>query len=122
MVCETFRMDGCPRFTRAWLCVRKEHPCSTWSRLLAFDPRTARELFAAEGIADLELSLVIPTRPRSKDIAAIVQWQWRENLGVRLKMTDQEETVWEQTIIRKQYRQVIEDSWIARCDDPTAHG
>ena len=86
--------------------------------VLAFDPPAARELLRAEGIANLDLSIIIAARPRSKDIAAIVQRQWRDHLGIRLNLSLQEETVWEQSFIQKQYQQVIEDTWTMFFEDP----
>jgi ABC-type oligopeptide transport system substrate-binding subunit len=86
--------------------------------VLAFDPRAARDLLHAEGVAKFELSLTIPTRPRSKEIAAIVQQHWREHVGIRLHVSHLEETVWEQSLENRQYPQVIEDSWTAIYDDP----
>ena len=44
--------------------------------VLAFDPRSARELLRAEGIEYLELSMTFPTLPRSRDIASIMRRQW----------------------------------------------
>jgi ABC-type oligopeptide transport system substrate-binding subunit len=66
----------------------------------------------------LDLSLIIPARPSSSEIAAIVQRQWREQLGVRLSLSVQEEKVWVQTFIQKQYPQIIEDTWTFFCEDP----
>jgi oligopeptide transport system substrate-binding protein len=86
--------------------------------VLAFDPPAARELLRAEGIADLELSIIVAARNRSKEIAAIVQRQWLEHLGIRLNLNFQEETVWEQSFIQKQYQQVIEDTWTLFFEDP----
>ena len=86
--------------------------------VLAFDPRSARELLRAEGIKDLELSMTFPALPRSKDIASIMQRQWSEHLGVRLNLSEQGETAWFQDMIEKRYRHLTEDSWTARCDDP----
>lgn len=85
---------------------------------MSFDPPAARELLRAEGLANLELSLIAVVRPRSKEIAEIVQKQWHEHLGIRLKVSFQEETVWEQTFIQKQYPQIIEDTWTMFVDDP----
>jgi ABC-type oligopeptide transport system substrate-binding subunit len=96
-------------------------PVSIYGRelnMLTFDPRAARELLRAEGISDLELSLIIAARPSSSEIAAIVQRQWREHLGIRLSLSVQEEKVWVQTFIQKQYRQIIEDTWTFFCEDP----
>ena len=87
--------------------------------VLAFDPRSARELLRAEGINDLELSMTFPTLPRSKDIASIMRRQWSEHLGVRLILSEQGETTWFQDMIEKRYRHLTEDSWTARCDDPS---
>ena len=86
--------------------------------ILAFDPRTARELLASEGISTLELWVTIPARPRSRDIAPIVQQQWRDHLGVRLNLLEVEETAWEQNLTLRRYRHAIEESWTAFCDDP----
>ena len=86
--------------------------------VLAFDPRAARDLLRSDGIAGLELSLSIPTRPKSKEIAAIVQQQWREHAGIRLHVSEIEETVWEQNLETRSYSQVTEDSWTAIYDDP----
>ena len=86
--------------------------------VMSFDPPAARELLRAEGIADLELSLIAVVRPRSKEIAEIVQRQWRAYLGIRLRVKFQEETVWEQTFIQKQYTRIIEDTWTMFVDDP----
>jgi oligopeptide transport system substrate-binding protein len=86
--------------------------------ILAFDPRTARELLVSEGIPSLELWVTIPARTRSRDIAPIVQQQWREHLGVRLNLVEVEEMVWEQNLTLRQYRHAIEESWTAFCDDP----
>lgn len=86
--------------------------------VMSFDPPAARDLLRAEGIADLELSLIAVVRPRSKEIAEIVQRQWREHLGIQLKVNFQEETVWEQTFIQKHYPQLVEDTWTMFVDDP----
>ena len=86
--------------------------------VLGFDPRIGRELLGREGIADLQLSVKIPARPRSRDIAPILQRQWRDNLGVRLNLIEVEETAWEQDLTFKRYRHIIEESWSAYCDDP----
>ena len=87
--------------------------------LLAFDPGAARELLRAEGIADLELAITFPTLPNIREIAVILQRQWRECLGVRVNLLEQGEAEWLQNLGKKQYRHVTQDSWTARCADPT---
>jgi hypothetical protein len=64
--------------------------------LLGFDPRAARELFAREGVRGLSMELTVPIRNGSREVARIVQSQWRENLGVNLRLREVEETTWEQ--------------------------
>jgi oligopeptide transport system substrate-binding protein len=85
---------------------------------MSFDPPAARELLRTEGLANLKLSLIAVVRPRSREIAEIVQKQWQDHLGIRLKLSFQEETMWEQTFIQKQYPQIIEDTWTMFVDDP----
>ena len=63
--------------------------------------------------------MTFPTLPRSKDIASIMRRQWSEHLGVRLILSEQGETTWFQDMIEKRYRHLTEDSWTARCDDPS---
>ena len=52
--------------------------------VLAYDPRAARELWAAAASAEarLPLSIHYPARVDSRLLAEILQHQWRENLGV----------------------------------------
>jgi ABC-type oligopeptide transport system substrate-binding subunit len=86
--------------------------------LLAFNPRVARELLGRDGIASLELSVKVPARPRSREVALILQRQWHEYLGVRMNLLEVEETAWEQDLTFKRYSHLIEESWSAFCDDP----
>ena len=86
--------------------------------LLGFDPRAARELFAREGVRGLSMELTVPIRNGSREVARIVQSQWRENLGVNLRLREVEETTWEQNAIHAEYRNAIEDSWTAFYEDP----
>jgi len=85
---------------------------------MSFDPPAARELLRSEGLANLELSLIAVVRPRSKEIAQIVQKQWHAHLGIRLSVSFQEETVWEQTFLQKRYPQLVEDTWTMFVEDP----
>jgi ABC-type oligopeptide transport system substrate-binding subunit len=86
--------------------------------LLGFDPRTARELFAREGVRGLSMELTVPIRNGSREVARIVQAQWREHLGVNLRLREVEVTAWEQNAIHAEYRDAIEDSWTAFYEDP----
>jgi ABC-type transport system substrate-binding protein len=86
--------------------------------VLSFDPRTARALIAKEGVGALSMELTFPIRNGSRELATIVQAQWREHLGIAVHLRGQEETAWEQSVIHAEYRDGIEDSWTAFCDDP----
>ena len=86
--------------------------------VLEFDPRTARELLHGQAINRLVLSLKVPSRAKSRDIAPILQRQWRENIGVQLSLLGVEQTAWEDDLTFKRHRHVIEESWSAYCDDP----
>ena len=87
--------------------------------ILGFDPRTARELLDREDMAGLELSVKIPARARSRDIAPIIQRQWLQHLGIQVSLSEVEQTVWEQDLTFKRYGHVIEESWSAFCEDPS---
>ena len=86
--------------------------------VLKFDPSAAREILRAEGIAELNLSITFPALPNIKDIAMILQQQWREHAGVRLNLSEQGPAAWGQDMIEKRYRHLTQDSWTARCADP----
>ena len=87
--------------------------------ILGFDPRTARELLDREDMAGLELSMKIPARPRSRDIAPIIQRHWLQHLDIQVSLSEVEQTVWEQDLTFKRYGHVIEESWSAFCEDPS---
>jgi ABC-type oligopeptide transport system substrate-binding subunit len=87
--------------------------------ILGFDPRAAREFLAAEGIGELTLSMVIPALPNVKEIAVIVQHQWREHAGVRLALSEKGPAEWLQELIEKRYQHLTQDSWTARFADPS---
>lgn len=86
--------------------------------LLAFNPQAARELLASEGVRGFPMELTVPIRNGSRELARIVQAQWRANLGVNLRLHEVEETTWEQAAINSRYRDSIEDSWTASYEDP----
>ena len=67
----------------------------------------------------MKLSMKIPARPRSRDIAPIIQRQWLQHLGIEVILSEVEETVWQQDLTFKRYGHVIEESWSAFCEDPS---
>ena len=70
-------------------------------------------------MAGTKLSIKIPARPRSRDIAPIIQRQWLQHLGIQVSLSEVEQTVWEQDLTFKRYEHVIEESWSAFCEDPS---
>jgi ABC-type oligopeptide transport system substrate-binding subunit len=86
--------------------------------ILAFEPRSARELLRAEGIEKFDLSITFPTLPNIREISVIVQRQWREYADARVRLIEQGVAEWLQDMNEKQYRHATQDSWTARCADP----
>jgi ABC-type oligopeptide transport system substrate-binding subunit len=89
--------------------------------ILGFNPRVARELLRAEGINDLTLSMTIPTLPNIREVALIVQRQWRDYAGVQIALSEEGVPEWFERLAEKRYAHVTQDSWTARCADPTEY-
>src|SRR5947199_4132244 len=75
---------------------------------LSYDPEAARKLMMLAGTGQLALTLTFPNRTRSKEIAQILQKQWRVNLGAEVNLVTLEWNVWVQTLLCGDYRGVIE--------------
>jgi len=88
--------------------------------ILSHDPPAARELLRMARAEGLVTDLVFPHRPRSKEIAEILQAQWRENLGVRVNLMMVERSGWDQMAISVSYRGIIESGQGADYADPQA--
>ena len=82
-----------------------------------FNPRTARERLAQEGLERLSIEITLPIRTGSREVARIVQAQWREQMGASLRLREQEENTWAESAIRNNHRHVIEDSWTPFYED-----
>ena len=92
-------------------------PCD----VLAYNPRAARELWAAAASAHARLPLPIHyfARIDSQHLAAILQQQWRENLGLDTLLAPQEFAAYVQTILTgNDWAGVAEDSYFAGYPDP----
>jgi oligopeptide transport system substrate-binding protein len=94
--------------------------------LLKFDPAGARDLLAKAGYSGgvqrngnrLAFTLTSSARPRSAKTAEILQRQWREHLGIDVRLSTVTESVWVATLTNKQYDGMIEDLWSAVYLDP----
>jgi oligopeptide transport system substrate-binding protein len=94
--------------------------------VLKFDPAGARDLLAKAGYgggvqqngAPLSFGLTSSARPRSAKTAEILQRQWREHLGIDVRLSTATESVWVATLTNKQYDGMIEDLWSAVYLDP----
>lgn len=92
-------------------------PCD----VLAYNPRVARELWAAAASPDPSQSLPIHyfARNDSHLLAEILQYQWRENLGFETKLLPLEMAMYVQTILNgSDWAGVAEDSYFANYPDP----
>jgi ABC-type oligopeptide transport system substrate-binding subunit len=83
-----------------------------------YDPEAARQLMRVAGVGPLAFDLTFPNRTRSKELAQILQRQWRANLGVEVNLVMQESTVWGQNFLSLKYRGVMESGMGADYVDP----
>ena len=89
--------------------------------VLAYDPRTARELWARESRPGAQKPLQIHffARQDSFLLAEILQQQWRANLGVETVLLPRDVPSFVQTILTEgDFTGVAEDSYIANYADP----
>jgi ABC-type oligopeptide transport system substrate-binding subunit len=86
--------------------------------VLSYDPEAARELLAIAKPGKLSLNLTVPLRPRSRELAQILQKQWGANLGVHVRLVTMEWNVWVQTILAVGYTGVIESGTGTDYADP----
>jgi len=93
------------------------HPCD----VLAYNPRTARELWAAAGSREARLPLPIHYRALADShlLAEILQHQWRANLGLETKFMPQEPAAYIRPILTDgDYTGVAEEPFVADYPDP----
>ena len=86
--------------------------------VLSHDPESARELMNIAGAGRLVFDLTFPNRTRSKEMAQILQNQWRVNLGAEVKLVMMDWSVWMQTSLSMTYHGVIESGGGADYADP----
>lgn len=81
----------------------------------------ARRLYAAAGYSaerPLELELRYNTGDNHKRVALAVAWMWREALGVRTRLVNEEFKVYLQNRRHRQVTQVFRADWIGDFNDP----
>jgi oligopeptide transport system substrate-binding protein len=88
--------------------------------VLSYDPESARALMKIAGTEYLVLDLAFPNRTRSKEMAQILQRQWRANLGAEVNLVIQDWSVWAQTVSSVNYQGVIEAGTGANYADPNS--
>jgi len=95
--------------------------------VLAYNPGTARTLLARAGFPGgigmngqrLQLKLTFPSeRFRTREVAEILQQQWRRNLNIEMSLTSQESRVLIQALNDKSYDGIVDDVWSAYYADP----
>lgn len=94
--------------------------------VLAYDPAAARELLAKAGFANgvgrdgrrLKVEILFNTLDAHKQIAEIVQQQWRENLALDVTLVNQEWKVYLETLDNLHYNGVARRGWIGDYVDP----
>jgi oligopeptide transport system substrate-binding protein len=88
--------------------------------VLSYNPEAARELLRLAGCGALDVTLTIPNRVKSKEIAEIIQKQWAVNLGARVSLTAMDWNIWVQTLQLGAYKGVTECGFGADWPDPTS--
>lgn len=88
--------------------------------VLSYDPEAARKLMSIAGAGRLVFDLTFPNRTRSKELAQILQKQWRVNLGAEVNLVMMESSVWVQTFQSVNYRGMIEVGMGADYADPNS--
>jgi ABC-type oligopeptide transport system substrate-binding subunit len=88
--------------------------------VLSHDPESARALMNIAGAGRLVFDLTFPNRPRSKEMAQILQNQWRVNLDAEVKLVTMDSSVWGQTLMSMTYRGAIESGGGADYADPNS--
>ncbi|HWP43541.1 MAG TPA: peptide ABC transporter substrate-binding protein [Blastocatellia bacterium] len=94
--------------------------------ILSYDPAAARELLAKAGFPNgvgpdgrrLRVEIMFNTLEAHKQIAEIVQQQWRRNLNIEVTLVNQEWKVYLETLDNLHYAGVARRGWIGDYVDP----
>jgi oligopeptide transport system substrate-binding protein len=88
--------------------------------VLSYNPEAARELLRRSAAAPVATDLTFPNRTRSREMAQILQKQWRESLGVDVNLVTVDWNVWVQTLLDGAYRGLTESGFGADYPDPAS--
>jgi ABC-type oligopeptide transport system substrate-binding subunit len=94
--------------------------------VLSYDPENARELLARAGYPGgigrdghrLTVEIMFNTLESHRQIAEIVQQQWRKNLNINVELVNQEWKVYLETLDNLHYNGVARRGWIGDYVDP----
>ena len=91
----------------------------SWQRNMNANPEKARALLQQSGVDvfDLELELLYNNSENQRKVALAVAAMWRQNLGIRARLRNQEWKVFV-SARRSPERQVFRSGWIADYSDP----
>ncbi len=97
--------------------------------VLSYDPAAARELLAKAGYPNgvgrdgrkLKVEILFNTLETHKQIAEIVQQQWRKELNIDAVLVNQEWKVYLETLDNLQYNGVARRGWIGDYVDPNTY-
>ena len=87
--------------------------------VLAYNPRAARELWAATGQAPKRIRVHYPARADSRLLAEVQQHQWKQNLGLETDLQAHEPGIYDQSVFEQgDFAGVAEDTLMANFPDP----
>jgi oligopeptide transport system substrate-binding protein len=93
-------------------------PVQAGGRVLSYNPDEARELLKVARTGRLVFNLTVPARPRSSELAQILQKQWSAHLDAQISVITMEWNVWVRTILGLSYTGIIESGTGSDYGDP----
>jgi oligopeptide transport system substrate-binding protein len=88
--------------------------------VLSFDPEAARALMANAGYgSELVIPYLFPAMSEFALIAEVLQQQWRDNLGIQVRLMRQETRAWIQTVLNVSYTGIAAWGDVAGLEDPS---
>jgi oligopeptide transport system substrate-binding protein len=87
--------------------------------VLSFNPRAARALREKAGFRALATEYLFPDMPEFGLVAEILQQQWRDHLGIEVRLVRQETQTWGQAVFNVAYRGIAAWGEVGGIADPT---
>src|SRR5262249_21130362 len=87
--------------------------------VLSFNPEAARALLERAGHRNLTIQYLFPNMAEFDLVAQILQQQWRNHLGVQVRLVRQEEQTWGQAVSNLAYQGIAAWGEIGGVPDPT---